>query len=110
MKKKLQLSSETVANVVNHLHKGRKRAITHKELMKVTGLGDRTLRRALEIARLEYCIINNQDGRGYYLASTKAEAERYDRQELARARAIHRRRRGTRLFLQKIEGQQELNV
>ena len=82
------VSTEAVANVVNCLKTGRKNAITHHDLMKKTGLNDRLLRKALEVARLDYCIINNQDGKGYYLAKTKAEAERYDRQEKARANAI----------------------
>lgn len=96
---KNNLLNINVCNVVNHLKVGRENAIKHDDLMRVTHMSDRLLRRALEVARLDHCIINNQDGRGYYLAETKEEAERYDKQEKARAKAIHRRRRGTRKFL-----------
>ncbi len=108
--KKYNLANETIADVLNHIPEGRKKAIKHDKLRKVTGLNDRMLRRAIEQLRAEYCIINNQDGKGYYRATTQAEAERYLRQEKARIKSLNKSLKGTRNFLKKLEGQTELDL
>ena len=102
---KYRAESEEVARVLQHLHKGKENAVKHDVLMSLTGLNDRRLRQALEQARYDYCIINNSDGRGYYIARTKAEAKIYYKQEINRANSIYKRLTGTRDFLNITEGQ-----
>lgn len=101
---------ENVVAVADLINEGKDNAITLTELVIKTGLTERQVRKAIEIIRCECCVINNQDGKGYYIASNKSEAERYLKQEEARARTIFRRLRGTRKYLEKISGQEEINV
>lgn len=101
---------ENIAAVSNLIGTGQENAITLTDLIIKTGLTERQIRKAIEIIRCECCIINNQDGRGYYLASNKQEAERYLKLETARAKTIFRRLKGTRKYLEEISGQEELNI
>ncbi len=107
---KKNVSQTDLAIVLNHIPKGRENAIKHDALMNKTNMSDRRLRLVIEVARLDHCIINNQDGRGYYIAKNKEEAIRYQKQEEARAKSILKRLKGTKVFIKSIEGQQQLNV
>ena len=102
---KYRAESEEVARVLQHLHKGKENAVKHDVLMSLTGLNDRRLRQALEQARYDFCICNNQDGKGYYLPKNKREAKAYLKQEVNRANSIYKRLKGTRDFLNITEGQ-----
>lgn len=107
---KYNVSKSDIAIVLNHIPEGRENAIKHDTLIAKTNMSDRRLRLVIEVARLEHCIINNQDGRGYYIAKNKDEAIRYQKQEENRAKSILKRLKGTKTFIKSIEGQQQLNV
>lgn len=69
---------------------GKENAIKRQKLRDLTGLTDREMRRAIEVARKEVPIINLQDGRGYYRPDDKDDIQRYVLQEQARATKILR--------------------
>ena len=64
---------------------------TRAELVSITGIGDRTLRDLIKLLRdAGMPIINMSDNKGYKLAESEQELERYKRQEYARANSILR--------------------
>lgn len=64
---------------------------TRAELVSITGIGDRTLRSLIKLLRnAGMPIINMSDNKGYKLAETEEELERYKMQEYARANSIIR--------------------
>ena len=107
MGKKIEATDEMVAAVLGHLHKGKANAVKHDVLVSLTGLKDRQLRLALEKARRDFCIINDQDGKGYYLPESKEDAKRYYKQEYNRAMSILKRLDGTKNYIKQMEGQIE---
>lgn len=106
--KKYVATDEMVAAVLGHLHKGKANAVKHDTLISLTGLKDRQLRLALEKARRDFCIINDQDGKGYYLPENKEDAKRYYKQEYNRAMSILVRLDGTKNYIKQMEGQVEI--
>lgn len=67
---------------------GHEHAVTRKELCRKTGFSDRTVRELIGRARRDCCIINLQDGAGYF-RPTEQEKElvkRFYDQERARAK------------------------
>ena len=80
--------------------KGRERALTLQEIISITGMTSRAIRK--EVGQLQESglpIINLQDGKGYYIANSEdyQDIQRYIRQEesrgiksLIRASAIRR--------------------
>lgn len=106
--KKYVATDEMVAAVLGHLHKGKDNAVKHDVLISLTGLKDRQLRLALEKARRDFCIINDQDGKGYYLPENKEDAKRYYKQEYNRAMSILVRLDGTKNYIRQMEGQVEI--
>ena len=75
-------------DILEYIPYGRKNAIKRKTLRDLTGLTDRDMRRAIELARKETPIINMQDGNGYYRPDNRDEIQRYVLQEQARAKKI----------------------
>lgn len=83
--------SMAVTELIAVLGEGRERAKTRRELSRALDVSDRALRNLIADAReAGYAIINNQDGKGYYLATDPADMLRFVRQEDARARSIFR--------------------
>lgn len=70
------------------LKTGKENAITRYELSMITGMPDRAVRNEIERLRREMVILNDQDGKGYYISTDPAEIARYYRQEAARAKSI----------------------
>lgn len=95
-------------NIVDFIPVGKENAITGERLRQMTGLTDRKLRNEIAIARRETCIINNQDGRGYYQPSNKEEVARYIYQEEHRAKSIFYALNGAKKYYAELEGQTEL--
>lgn len=63
--------------------------VTRQDLARRFGVSDRTIRKAIEIARTKgFYIVNNQDGTGYYRTFDLDELERQYKQEKARAMSI----------------------
>ena len=75
-------------DILEYIPYGRENAIKRKNLRDLTGLSDRDMRRAIELARKETPIINMQDGRGYYRPDNRDDLQRYVLQEQARAKNI----------------------
>ena len=75
-------------DILEYIPFGRDNAIKRKNLRDLTGLSDRDMRRAIELARKETPIINLQDGRGYYRPDDRDDLQRYVLQEQARAKKI----------------------
>ena len=89
-------------NIVDYIPYGRKNAITREQLMMLTGMPDRALRKEIERLRQEgICILNLQDGGGYYRPrpEERSLAEIYMRQQLSRAKSIYKGLKGVREFL-----------
>jgi len=66
---------------------GRENAISRTQLCIMTGMTDRQMRREIHDLRRDYCILNVQDGNGYF-RPTKKEAplvRRFVLQERSRA-------------------------
>lgn len=87
-------STITIADLIP---KGRENAISKRELLNLCVLHDlcktdREMRRLIEIARIGYVILNNSDGKGYYIPSREdgPDLQRYIRQEEKRARSTFR--------------------
>lgn len=63
--------------------------ITREDLCAILGLPDRTVRKVIEQARQEGLVIaNRQDGKGYFLPSSKEDLEALYNQNQSRALAI----------------------
>ena len=92
-------TAEELAEVVNAIPVGKKNAISGIELRQTLEISDRKLRYLISLARREYCIINDQKGKGYYKPENKAEAEKWIKQETARAKSIFLGMKGARNYL-----------
>lgn len=76
-------------NIVDYIGCGKTNAITRQTLSRLTGLPDRAVRQAIENARHDgYIILNDQDGRGYYITANIDDIERQYRQNERRAKSI----------------------
>lgn len=95
-------------NILDFIPFGKENSISRSELSKVTGLPDRAMRKEIELARRDTCIINNQNGKGYYRPTDKAEVERYIKQEESRAKKIFMALGGARKYLDSMDGQTTL--
>lgn len=103
-------------DVIDFIPYGPEHPVTRQELMRLTGLSDRKVRRDIEFARMMYPIINVSDGRGYYIAtsSNDPEVKRYWKQELSRIKSISKSLTATRKLLtppkqeKQIKGQMSL--
>ena len=85
---------------------GAENAVTRKELCRVVGVGDRTMRSMIADARRRVCICNSQDGAGYYLPSSVKQAKAFYAQERKRADSIIKSLRGTSKFIKNSESKQ----
>lgn len=84
-------------SVLSVIGTGAENAVNRFELVERTGLDDRKVRK--EIARLRkdgVNIINNQDGRGYYVDDSTDALYRQYKQDTARALSILERRKAIR--------------
>ena len=94
--------SEDAKMVINLLGFGREHALSRTALAGLTGLPDRSVRRAIESARRDgLTIISAEDGRGYYLSDDLDEIERQYRIDHARAMALLCRLKAMRRTLRK---------
>ena len=66
------------------------RPIKYSVLEQTFNLSKRDIRRAIMNLKQKYPICNFQDGKGYFMAKTKAQAQRQYRQEKSRANKIYR--------------------
>ena len=92
-------------NILNYIPRGKENAISRARLREVTGLNDSVMRQEIAKARREACIINLQDGRGYYLPTTIEEVDRFIAQEEHRAKSIFTNLSGARKYKKSLKGQ-----
>ena len=97
-------------NIVDYIPTGKDQAISRRRLVRLTGLSDRKVRDAIAKARRHTCIINDQDGNGYYIPKHKSEVENYIKQETHRAEMIFYNLNGAKEFYNEMEGQQVFEV
>lgn len=71
-----------------------KNPIKREDLCKALQTNDGILRATLKKLRVDYPICNYQDGRGYFMATTRKQAQRQYLQEKARALNILRGLKG----------------
>ena len=92
-----------VINIIDYIPEGSERAISRKDLCRLTGLTDRNVRNLIEAARRETIIISNTDGSGYWLYPedpTEHEKEmlyKFVKQQESRAKSIFYALRPARL-------------
>lgn len=91
-------------NIIDYILEGKENAVTREELTKSLGYDDRAIRSFIEEARKKYCIINDQDGEGYYRPKPNSledrlKAERWLNQEKSRANATLASLEGAEKFL-----------
>ena len=78
--------------------------LTLEELMVITGMPERAIRREIAILRGDYPIINLQDGKGYRLTyDDEAALRQFKKQEDARAKYIFWRTKGVNDALKAID-------
>ena len=92
-------------NIVDYIPRGKEHAISRQKLAEITGLNDSAMRKEIAKARRDTCIINFQNGKGYYRPTDKAEVERYIRQEEHRAKSIFYNLQGAKNYLNQMENQ-----
>lgn len=97
-------------NIVDFIPVGKENAIPRAKLRQLTGLKDSVMRGEIAKARRETCIINLQDGRGYYRPTTIEEVDRYIAQEEHRATSIFFNLNGARKWKKELKGQLEFNI
>ena len=84
-------------NIADLIPQGKGNAITRQQLVKITGLTDREVRKEISLARFNEPILSTE--KGYYKPDTWVEVERWIAQEQARAKSIFRSMRGAREYL-----------
>ena len=90
----------TEARVLECIGKGRDNAVKRRDLAMLTGFDDRTCRQAIaDLSRRGELIVNEGDGRGYYIAVTDDEVQRQYQRETSRAMKILMRRKPYRQYL-----------
>ena len=119
MEKSLQTKRETPKNrtnektakervIIEYIPLGKENAVTSGYLQAVLGTSARCVQQMIERARLDgHIIINDQNGRGYYVSEDPDDWERQYWQDTNRALAILKRRKALRQKL--IEAGRDLN-
>lgn len=80
--------------IINYIPEGYANAISRKELCRITGMKDRDMRAAIEIARRKTIIISSCNGSGYWLypddptPEEKQMLQKYVKQQESRAKSI----------------------
>lgn len=91
-------------NITDYIPIGKENAITRAQLCALTGLSDRAVRQLIEVARIEgEVIINNQDGKGYYISNDPEDIRRQMASNRSRAMSILRQQKYLRRKLMEIE-------
>ena len=95
-----EYSDFRISELMATLKAGHNNATKREDLALKLDLSDRKVRSLIEKARQEGCLImNNQDGRGYYLPASIEDIERQYWQDTNRALAIFKRRKHMRRLL-----------
>lgn len=75
--------------ITNLILDGKDNAVTRAQLCAITGMSDRDVRKHIEqLRRVGHIIINNQDGKGYYISDDIDKIEKQYKQNKNRALSI----------------------
>ena len=87
--------------IEDYIPEGRENAISRRDLVRLTGLPDRQVRRMIETARETGCIVNLQDGEGYYIPSAdeRSDVETWYRAQRSRAIGVLKSLKGAEKWL-----------
>ena len=98
--------------LLNFIPLGKHNSIKRKELVRLTGLHDNVMRAEIARLRREYCIINDQTGRGYYipLPNEIDEIRAFIKQETSRLKSIGWSLMGAKNELAKLEGKNQIEL
>lgn len=89
-----------ICELMTVLKHGSENAVSRRRLCYEMDMSDRAVRALIEKARDEGCLIlNNQDGKGYYLPSCIEEVQKQYKQDTNRALSILKRRKHMRKIL-----------
>lgn len=92
-------------NLLNLIPYGRDNAISRADLVRLTGLDDRTVRDNIkELVRQGYPILSSSQARGYWLSNNIAEIEAFIRECDSRSRSEYLTTRKLRLAVAKARG------
>lgn len=81
-------------DILDYIPIGKENAVTRAQLCAYTGLSDRTVRQLIEIARIEGAIIiNQQDGKGYFISEDEEDIRRQIATNHNRAMSILRQQK-----------------
>lgn len=84
---------------------GRNNAVTGKTLSRLMDMPERKVRSLIEDARQQgHLIVNDQDGRGYYIADSLEDVQRQYNQMTNRAMSILKARSPFRYYLKQFGG------
>ena len=102
---------EDAKRLVSLLGYGKRGAVRRTELLEQFGGTDRQMRKTISYARLKgVCIINDQDGDGYYIARTLDELRRQYKQMTARALDILAQRKAVKATIRILEDIEQLKL
>lgn len=94
-------------DILTYIPTGSRNAVTRAELVIMTGLPDRQIRRAIHEARRETPILNMSDGTGYFVPDDSDQDRKllkdYYHQEQARLKSIGWALMGARRALREAE-------
>ena len=96
-------------NLLGMIPVGNKNPIPMKTLKLVTGMGERPIRKRIEILKKDYPIVNCMDGRGYFIATTVKEAVGQKRRTLNRATSLLAQFKPLDRVIQQASGQTEID-
>lgn len=85
---------------------GRENAVSRAELCIRTGMTDRQMRREIHQLRRDHCILNVQDGNGYFQPDERDAflVERFLKQETSRAKSSFWASRGAKEWIKERSG------
>ena len=98
-------------DIMTFIPMGKENAISRWELMELTHLPDRTVRKMIQDARDRgELILNDQDGAGYYTSDDEGELKRQYRSNRSRALSILRQQRHIRRRLREIAQKDQVTL
>ena len=90
-------------NIEEYIPTGKDNAISRRQLVTLTRLTDRDVRRLINLARRTTVIISADDGSGYYLPTEYEELRQYYARESARAGDIYKNLRVVAALMEDME-------
>ena len=91
------------------LHKGRNNGLTLQDLVKLTGMDERTIRRKIHVERKSGILIITDCVNGYFLPENSHDVKVFIRSMNGRAREIADISRAAEDALAKMENQEQIN-